>query len=321
MRRARSRPKARRGRRSLQLDCRVDGSRARHIPGDHLDRADLPRAPSFREGRGALWRVRNRADRQRIRWRFARRAQPGPLDGRVRDPVRPQHDRPAQDLIRSRLPVAVAFLGFAAVMAGCGGGSAESVSPGTPPSPTGTLAIAIPAAPGTFDPLRARTAADRLVLGQIYEPLTRGLSGPYGETRQQPCLALSAESGAHDTIWRVRLRAGVRFQDGARLNASAVLENAQRWRTTAEGQSLLPGLAAVDAPRPDLVRFIFDAPDPNLMAQLASVRLGMVSPRVLRSQRGLARLANGLGDGTGPFGIHDRDAGRVLLARNPRWWA
>jgi peptide/nickel transport system substrate-binding protein len=206
-------------------------------------------------------------------------------------------------------------------MAGCGGGSAESVSPGTPPSPTGTLAIAIPAAPGTFDPLRARTAADRLVLGQIYEPLTRGLSGPYGETRQQPGLALSAESGAHDTIWRVRLRAGVRFQDGARLNASAVLENAQRWRTTAEGQSLLPGLAAVDAPRPDLVRFIFDAPDPNLMAQLASVRLGMVSPRALRSQRGLARLANGLSDGTGPFGIHDRDAGRVLLARNPRWWA
>ncbi len=211
-------------------------------------------------------------------------------------------------------------MGLAAVISGCGGGSAESVSPGNPPTPTGTLAIAIEAAPGTFDPLLASTAADRLVAGQIYEPLTRGLSGPYGETRHQPGLALSAESGGHDTIWRVRLRTGVRFQDGARLNASAVLKNAERWRTTAEGGALLPGLVAVDAPRPDLVRFIFDAPDPNLMAQLSSVRLGIVSPRTLASQGGLARLANGLGDGTGPFEIHDRAANRVLLARNPHWW-
>jgi peptide/nickel transport system substrate-binding protein len=99
-----------------------------------------------------------------------------------------------------------------------------------------------------------------------------------------------------------------------------VLANAQRWRTTLEGQALLPGLAAADAPRPDLVRLIFDGPNPDVARELASVRLGIVSPRALRSPSGLARLAHGAADGTGPFEVHDRDSHRILLARNAHWW-
>ena len=242
------------------------------------------------------------------------------MDGRLRDPVRPQHDRHPQDLIRDRIPAVAALVLLAVALAGCGGGSAESVTPGAPPAPAGTLGIAIPGAPKTLDPLLAATPADQLVAAQLYEPLTRNLSGPYGETATKPGLALSASSGAHDTVWRVRLRSGVRFQDGARLNATAVLANAERWRTTPEGQALLPGLTAVDAPRPDLVRFIFDRPNPGLADELASVRLGIVSPRALRSRRALTRLAHGVADGTGPFEVHDRDPRRILLARNTRWW-
>jgi peptide/nickel transport system substrate-binding protein len=242
------------------------------------------------------------------------------MDRPLRDPVRPQHDRHSQDLTRNRLPAFAALAGLLVALAGCGGGSTESVTPGTPPTPAGTLGIAIPAVPDTFDPLLSTTTADQLVAGQVYEPLTRALSGPYGETGRKPGLALSAKPGAHSTIWRMRLRTGVRFQDGARFNASAVLKNAERWRTTPEGQALVPGLVAADAPRPDLVRFFFAAPDPDLVHQLDSVRLGVVSPRVLRSPPALARLANGLPAGTGPFEVHDHDAERVLLARNPRWW-
>jgi ABC-type transport system substrate-binding protein len=242
------------------------------------------------------------------------------MDRLLRDPVRRQHHRPAQDLTRTSLPASAALVGFLVALAGCGGGSTESVTPGTPPTPAGTLGIAVPAAPGTFDPLLSTTPADQLVAGQVYEPLTRPLSGPYGATGRKPGLALSAKPGAHDTVWRLRLRTGVRFQDGARFNASAVLKNAERWRTTPEGQALLPGLVAADAPRPDLVRFFFSAPNPDLVHQLASVRLGVVSPRVLRSKPAVARLANGPAAGTGPFEVHDHDAERVLLARNPRWW-
>jgi peptide/nickel transport system substrate-binding protein len=207
-----------------------------------------------------------------------------------------------------------------AATAGCGGDSAESVSPGSPPTPSGTLGIALPDGPGTFDPLLAATPTDRLIAGQIYEPLTRRISGPYGATASEPGLAAAVHPGAHRTIWSIRLRPGVRFSDGARFNASAVLQNAMRWRSTPEGQALLPGLVAADAPRPDLVRLIFSRPDADVVRQLGSVRLGIVSPRALRSPRAGTRLANGLAAGTGPFELHRHDQRGVLLARNQRWW-
>jgi peptide/nickel transport system substrate-binding protein len=192
------------------------------------------------------------------------------------------------------------------------------VSPGSQPTPSGTLRIAIPDRPDSLDPLLATSAADRLVVGQIYEPLTRAVSGPYGEGVSQPGLALWARAGAGGTIWRIRLRPGVRFSDGAHLNAAAILQNAMRWRTTAEGQALLPGLVAADAPAPDLVRFIFDRPVADLVHRLASVRLGVVSPRALRSPDAGSRLAHGLAAGTGPFELHRADSREILLARNAR---
>lgn len=209
---------------------------------------------------------------------------------------------------------------MAATAAGCGGDSAESVTPGSQPTASGTLRIAIPEAPDSLDPLLATSAIDRLVVAQIYEPLTREVSAPYGQGASQPGLALWARPGTGSTIWKVRLRPGVRFSDGARFNAAAVLANAMRWRTTAAGQELLPGLVAADAPAPDLVRFIFDRPVTDLGRRLGSVQLGIVSPRSLRTSDASNRLAAGLAAGTGPFEVHQADAREVLLARNADWW-
>jgi peptide/nickel transport system substrate-binding protein len=194
------------------------------------------------------------------------------------------------------------------------------VAPDLQPTPGGTLGLALPEGPGNLDPLFASTPADRLVARQMYEPLMERLSGPYGQTVPQPGLALAAVPVAEGTVWRLRLRPDVRFQDGSRFNASAVLLNTQRWRASSVGQALLPGLVAVDAPRPDQVRFIFDAPDPDLRRQLGSVNLGLVSPRVLRSAGATAKLAGGLAAGTGPFEPRRRGTAGMLLARNMDWW-
>jgi ABC-type transport system substrate-binding protein len=245
------------------------------------------------------------------------------VDGLLRDPVRPEHHRSAQDLSLSRplRPLAAAaVLGLVAATGGCGGNSTEPVSPGSPPTPTGTLGIALARGPTTFDPLLATTAADRLVAAQVYEPLTRTISGPYGGTARKLGLVVTARPGAHRTVWRLELRPGVRFSDGARFDASAVLQNAARWRTTPDGQALLPGLLAADAPRPDLVRLIFGEPDPDLVHQLASVRLGIVSPAALRSSGASELLGGRPAAGTGPFLVQRRGAHGILLARNQRWW-
>ena len=223
---------------------------------------------------------------------------------------------------RLRSPLlGVALTAVAVAGPGCGDDSVRSVAGGAgQPAPSGTLSIALAEAPSNLDPLLARTRADLLVVRQICEPLIEELTGPYGDVRRVPGLALAAHPGAGQTIWRLPLRQDVQFQDGARFNASAVLDNWQRWQRTAEGQSLLPGLVAVDAPRPDLVRFIFDRPDPNLKRQLSSPRLSVVSPRVLKSPNATARLARGDRTGTGAFEVRERDSRGVLIARNMGWW-
>jgi peptide/nickel transport system substrate-binding protein len=123
-------------------------------------------------------------------------------------------------------------------------------------------------------------------------------------------------------VWRVTLRPGVRFQDGSPLNASAVLANARRWTATGAADGLLPGLFAVDAPRPDEVRFLFRRPRAGVPALLASPRLGIVSPRALAAHGGerSAPVTLPAGSGTGPFELGERSRGRVMLARDGGWW-
>jgi len=184
------------------------------------------------------------------------------------------------------------------------------------------LTIAVPEAPDTLDPLAARSSVDQLVSRQITEPLIERLTGPYGQGSPKAGLALSARPSRDRTIWTVALRPRVRFQDGTPFNATAVLVNSRRWQTDPAGQKLLPDLFAVDAPRPDEVRFLLDRPVPDLVSRLADPRLGIVSPRALEPQGGGGArfLERETGSGTGPFQPGPEGPGRLMLARFPRWW-
>jgi ABC-type transport system substrate-binding protein len=181
----------------------------------------------------------------------------------------------------------------------------------------GTLAWALPEPPSQLDPLRARSRSDELVSRQVHEPLTAQLAGPFGDVRRVPGLALSTLASEDETIWRLRLRRGVRFQDGRPFNAAAVVDNAERWRATPDGRALLPGLVATDAPRPDLVRFVLDGPDGDFDEDLAQARLGVVSPRALGRSLG---LRSDLESGTGPYEIRELGPNGALVARNTEWW-
>jgi peptide/nickel transport system substrate-binding protein len=114
----------------------------------------------------------------------------------------------------------------------------------------------------------------------------------------------------------------VRFQDGTPFNAAAVLANSRRWQSDPRGRALLPDLFAVDAPRPDEVRFLLDAPDRDLPSRLASPRLGIVSPRALEPQSGQrARfLPEARGSGTGAFEPGAAGPARLELSRFAGWW-
>jgi peptide/nickel transport system substrate-binding protein len=223
--------------------------------------------------------------------------------------------------LRAAILGAIALLG----LAGCGGSgdSGSRVSTGLPPAGGGgTLAYAVPALSSTLDPLAAQTRAEQTVTRQVFEPLIERLTGPYQQATPQAGLALEARPSRDRTTWTVTLRPNVRFQDGTPFNAAAVLANSRRWQTDPAGQSLLPHLFAVDAPRPDEVRFLLDQPVPDLVRRLSSPRLGIVSPRALDPQSGqnASFLGDASGAGTGAFQMGPSGPGRQTLSRFAGWW-
>jgi peptide/nickel transport system substrate-binding protein len=219
---------------------------------------------------------------------------------------------------------AVAALLLLSTAAGCGGGAdTPSTSGGAGLARAGgggTLAYATPSLPGDLDPLAAVSREAQLVTRQLHEPLVASLRGPYGDSTRRPGLALSVHPSPDQTIWTLRLRDRVRFQDGTPFNASAVLANARRWQSMPAGRALLPNLFAVDAPRPDVVRFLLEKPTPDLARRLSSPRLGIVAPASLNPASGERARVTGGGFGTGPFKQSRTAYGELLLARNTAWW-
>ena len=219
---------------------------------------------------------------------------------------------------------ALAAVAAAAAMGvGCGDGDGGAgATPGTGPGPgAGTLVYALADRVQEVDPLLATSRSEQVVTRQVHEPLVESLEGPFGEARRRHGLARRWRPSGDQEIWRFELRRGVRFQDGTQFNASAVLANVERWRTTEQGRGLLPQLVAADAPRPDLVRLIFARPVGDLPSRLASPRLGIVSPAALRPRSGRgAELSGTDRTGTGPFELRERERERIVVARNVSWW-
>ena len=223
--------------------------------------------------------------------------------------------------LRGALVAAAATL---AALAGCGdddGVGSGAAETGAALGDAGTLVYALDGGVRELDPLLARTRAEQLVTRQAHEPLVETLRGPFGAARRVRGLARSWRASRDREIWRFELRERVRFQDGTPFNAAAVLVNAQRWTEREQGRTLLPELAAADAPRPDLVRFILARPVSDLPRRLASPRLGIVSPAALRRgggrAGGVARMDR---SGTGPFELRERERGTIVIARNVGWW-
>ena len=198
--------------------------------------------------------------------------------------------------------------------------NSAAVGTGTSAGGAGTLSWALDRRPTTLDPLYARSAADLLAARQVDEPLVEELRGPFDATRTTPG-------------WRSRPARRATTRSGGCACAPASASRTGRASTprrssptSTAGSARPPGGGCsanllVDAPRPDLVRFILPAADPHFDRVLASPRLGIVSPRAITQAAG-APLDPGRfpESGTGPFELRERSADRLLLARNTDWW-
>ncbi|HZM53110.1 MAG TPA: ABC transporter substrate-binding protein, partial [Vicinamibacteria bacterium] len=166
-----------------------------------------------------------------------------------------------------------------------------------------TLVVGTLADPVSLDPHRATDLAAAAIVSNVCETLVRWR--PDG-SRPEPALATTWAT-TDGRRWTFTLRSGVRFHDGAPLDADAVIANLQAI-TRARGLA-----AHAERIGPFVVGITLDQPNAALLATLSQPFFSLVSPRALSAERPTAI-------GTGPFVLASARPGLVELRANPDYW-
>jgi peptide/nickel transport system substrate-binding protein len=179
-----------------------------------------------------------------------------------------------------------------------------------------TLRIGLAEDPDVLDPTLARSFVGRIVFSALCDKLF--------EIDEKldiiPQLAASYQWSPDNKALTIKLRPGVTFHDGEKLDAAAVKYSLERHKTMpgSNRRGELAPLASVDVVDPLTVRLNLSAPFSPLLAQLAD-RAGMiVSPKAAQAagdKFGAKPVC------AGPFRFVERVAqDRIVLERFPDYW-
>src|SRR5436190_9981798 len=179
-----------------------------------------------------------------------------------------------------------------------------------------TLRIGLAEDPDILDPTLARTFVGRVVFAALCDKLF----DIDEKLNIVPQLATGYEWSADSKALTIKLRSGVTFHDGEKLDAAAVKFNLERHKTMpgSNRSGELRPVASVDVVDPSTVKLNLSAPFSPLLAALADRAGMMVSPK--------AAQAEGANFGakpvcSGPFKFVERVAqDRIVLERHPAYW-
>jgi peptide/nickel transport system substrate-binding protein len=184
----------------------------------------------------------------------------------------------------------------------------------------GALRVGLPSLPSEVDPATALDGSVPFIARQVFDTLVqyRESSGDV-----EPALATQWSVSRDGLVWSFRLRAGVSFHDGTALTPQHVVDSLQR-----EIRPQVPGGDGVVSPllrgAPGVVRDV-RARGPRTVeivlsqpyAPLLSVLAHPVFSIVLPAQAG---EGGNRWQGTGPFGIAEMTAGRIVLEASRGYW-
>src|SRR6202045_746106 len=142
------------------------------------------------------------------------------------------------------------------------------------------LRIGVAEAPDVLDPTLARTYVGRIVFASICDKLF----DIDEKLNIVPQLALGYDTSADGKEVTIKLRPGVKFHDGERLDAEAAKFSLER-HLTMPGSFRKPELATldrVDVFDPLTIRLVLKAPFSPLIAQLTDRAGMMVSPKAAK---------------------------------------
>jgi peptide/nickel transport system substrate-binding protein len=192
------------------------------------------------------------------------------------------------------------------------------------PAPAQTLRWAAGTDVATLDPHGNAGGFTLAFLGNVYEGLVRRAP----DLSLEPALATGWRT-VEPRVWRFTLREGVVFQDGSPFSAEDVAFSIARAKGRHAGaRGRLAPIAEARVVDPRTVELVTQAPDPILPQALADV---LIISRAWAERVGAAEASNPAHDvenaatrsanGTGPFRVTSREAGRLtVLVRNDAWW-
>jgi peptide/nickel transport system substrate-binding protein len=179
-----------------------------------------------------------------------------------------------------------------------------------------TLRIGLAEDPDVLDPTLARSFVGRIVFAALCDKLF----DIDEKLNIVPQLATGYEWAPDNKALTIKLRPGVTFHDGEKLDAAAVKFSIERHKTMAGSnrRGELAPVASVDVVDQMTVRFNLSAPFSPLLAQLAD-RAGMiVSPKAAQAE---ADKFGAKPVCAGPFRFVERIAqDRIVLDRYPNYW-
>jgi peptide/nickel transport system substrate-binding protein len=179
-----------------------------------------------------------------------------------------------------------------------------------------TLRFGLAEDPDILDPTLARTFVGRIVFAALCDKLF----DIDEKLNIVPQLAASYEWSADQKALTLKLRQGVTFHDGEKLDAAAVKFNIERHKNMAGSnrRGELAPVSSVDVIDPSTVRLNLSAPFSPLLAQLADRAGMMVSPKAAQAA-GEKFGANPVC--SGPFKFVERVAqDRIVVERYPNYW-
>ena len=162
------------------------------------------------------------------------------------------------------------------------------------------------------------------VLNHVYEGLVRYT----GDLKIEPALAESWQS-VSPTVWRFKLRRGVKFHNGSAFNADDVIASLDRvTHPTSPLKGNLPAYKSSKKVDDFTVDIEMDAPYPLLLNDLTNIFIfdkeWLVANNATLptdSGKGVKGYATDNANGTGPFSVESRRAdAKTVFVANRDWW-
>jgi|SRR5215218_7880164 len=194
--------------------------------------------------------------------------------------------------------------------------TAPSASAASSPKPGGSVTYGLEAETGGgWCPTSARLAISGVEVGAaVYDTLTV----PNAKGKIVPYLAKSVEGSPDYKTWTITLRDGITFHDGTPLDANAVVQNLEAYRSSALIGAALKSVDTITATAPNVVTVTTTVPWVAFPWFLyLDGRMLIVAPAQLADPETCSRNLIG----TGPFKFDHWTVNEELVVdKNPDYW-